>query len=75
MNALVTSQAIMVAFVKTALYAKQITVGTLRLAELDAGPEVYHGVIERSAQLLDACMLSLETLYVRLEPLVDVGNT
>jgi hypothetical protein len=64
-----------VAFVKTALGAKQVTASTLRLAELYAGPEVYHCVVERSTQLFDACMLGLETLYVRLQPLVDVGNT
>ena len=73
-NALVTRQAIMVAFVETALYAKQVTGSALRPAELDAGPEVNHCVVERPAQLFNACVLSLKTLYVRLEPLIDVGD-
>ncbi len=49
---------------KTALYAKQVTAGTLRPAELDASPEVYHCAVERAAKLFDACMLGLEALYV-----------
>ena len=74
-NALVTRQAIVVAFVKTALYAKQVTSATLRLAELNAGPEIDHCVVECSPQIFDACMLGLETLYVRLKPCLDMGNT
>ena len=65
-NALVTRQAIVVAFVKTALYAKRITGGALQPAELDSGPEVNHCVVERPAQLFNACMLGLKTLHVRL---------
>jgi hypothetical protein len=45
-NAIVAGQAIVVAFVKTTLYAMQITVGTFRLAELDTGPKIYHRPIE-----------------------------
>jgi hypothetical protein len=74
MNALVTHQAIVVAFMKKALYAKRITAGALQPAELDASPEVYHCVVERPAQLFHACMLGLETLYVRLQPLIYVGD-
>ena len=70
-----TRQAIMLAIMETALYANQIASGALRPAELDACPEVYYGVVERPAQIFDACMLGLETLYVRLEPLVNMGNT
>jgi hypothetical protein len=66
MGALVTRQAIVIAFMKTALYAKQVTGAALRPAELDAGPEVYHCVVERPAQLFNACVFGLETLYVRL---------
>jgi hypothetical protein len=51
---------------KTALYTKQITGSTLRPAELDAFREVYYRAVEHSAEIFDACMLSLETLYVRL---------
>ena len=66
MNAVVARQAIVVAFMKTALYAKQITVLTFRLAKLDAGPEIYHCAIECSAELFHACVLCLETLCVQL---------
>ena len=45
-DAIVTRHAVVVTFMKTTLYAKQVTVVTLRLAELDAGPEIYHCVIE-----------------------------
>jgi hypothetical protein len=74
-DALVTRQTIVVAFMKTALYAKQVTGGALRSAQLDACPEVDHRTVERPAQIFDACMLGLETLCVRLEPFVDMGNT
>ena len=74
-NALVTGQAIVVAFMKTALYAKQVASAALRLAELNTGPEIDHCVIERSPQIFDACMLGLETLNVGLKPCLDMGNT
>ena len=70
-----TRQAIVVAFMETALYANQVASCALRPAELDACPEVYYRAVERPAQIFDACMLGLETLYVRLEPFVDMGNT
>ena len=60
---------------KTALYAKQVTGATLRLAELNAGPEIDHCVVECSPQIFDACMLGLEALYVGLKPCLDMGNT
>ena len=41
-NAIVTCEAIMGAFMETTLYAKQVAVVTFRLADLDAGPEIYH---------------------------------
>jgi hypothetical protein len=53
-NALVTRQAIVVAFMNTALYAKQVTGAALRPAYLDAGLEVYYCAVKRSAQLFDA---------------------
>jgi hypothetical protein len=49
LNALVTCQTIVVAFMKPALYAKQVTFDTLRLAEPDAGPEIYHCTVDCSA--------------------------
>ena len=48
-DATMTSQAIVLAFMKTTLYAKQITVVTFRLAELNAGPEIDHYAVEHSA--------------------------
>ena len=39
-------QAIVLAFMKTTLHAKQVTVVTFQLAELDAGPEIYHCDVE-----------------------------
>ena len=75
MNALVTRHAVVVAFMKTALYTKQVTGGTLRVAELDAGPEVHHCAIEGSAQLFYAFVLRLETLCIRFQPLFNVSNT
>jgi hypothetical protein len=47
----------------------------LRLAKLNAGPEVDHRTVERSAQIFDAGVLGLETLNVRLEPFFDMSNT
>jgi hypothetical protein len=64
-DALVTREAIMVAFMETALYAKQVTGSALRPAELNAGPKVYHSAVKRSAEIFDACVFGLETLYVR----------
>ena len=48
MNANVARKTTVVAFMKTILYAKQVTIGTFRHAELDsdAGPEIYHRAIE-----------------------------
>jgi hypothetical protein len=66
MDALVTRQVIMVAFMKTALYTKQVTGSALRPAELDACQEVYYHAVECSAEIFDGCVLSLEMLYVRL---------
>jgi hypothetical protein len=63
-DALVTRQAIVVAFMKTALYTKQVTGSALQPAELDACQEVYYPAVECSAEIFDACVLSLETLYV-----------
>jgi hypothetical protein len=48
-NTIVTCQAIVGAIMETTLYAKQVAIVTFRLAELDAGPEIYHGAIGRSA--------------------------
>ena len=48
MNAIVTCQAAVAAFMKPALYAKQVTFGTWRLAELDASPEIYHCAVKCS---------------------------
>ena len=45
-DAFVTRQAIVAAFMETTLYAKQATGVTFRLAELDAGPEIYHCAVE-----------------------------
>ena len=45
-NAIVTRQAVVVAFMKTTPYAKQETGVTLRLAELNAGSEIYHYAVE-----------------------------
>ena len=70
-----TGQAIVVAFMETALYTNQVTGGALRPAELDACPEVNYGAVERPAQIFDACVLGLEALYVRLEPFVNMSNT
>ena len=42
LNAAVTCEAIMGAFMETTLYAKQVAVVTFRLADLDACPEIYH---------------------------------
>ena len=75
MNALVTRHAIVAAFMKTAPYTEQVTGGTLRLAELDAGPDIYHCAIKGSTQLFDVCVLGLETLCIRLQPLFNVSNT
>jgi hypothetical protein len=74
-NATVTRQAIVGAFMKTASNTKQVTLGTFRLAELNAGPEIYHCVVEGSAQLFHARVIGLETLCVRLEPLFNMSNT
>lgn len=48
-NAIVTCQAIVDAFMETTLYAKQVALVTFRLAELDAGPEIDHRVVGCSA--------------------------
>ena len=48
MNAIVICQAIVVAFMETTLYAKQVAGVAFRLAELNAGPEIYHCAIECS---------------------------
>jgi hypothetical protein len=48
-NALVHCQAMVVAFMEPTLYAKQVACGALRLADLDAGLEIYHGAVECSA--------------------------
>jgi hypothetical protein len=48
-GAIVTRQAIVDAVVKTTSNAKQVTLGTFRPAELDAGPEIHHGPVECSA--------------------------
>jgi hypothetical protein len=74
-DALVTRQTIVVAFMETTLYAKQVTGGALRPAQLDACPEIDHRTVERSAEIFDTCVLGLETLCVRLEPFVYMGNT
>ena len=73
-NALVTRQAIVVAFMKAALDTKEVAGGTFRPAESNASTEVYHSTVERFAQLFLACILSLETLCVQFQPLIDVGN-
>ena len=48
-NALVARHAVVVALMKTVLYTKQVTGGTSRFAEFDAGTEIYHCAIEGSA--------------------------
>jgi hypothetical protein len=48
-DAIVICQAIVDAVVKTTSNTKQVTLGTFRLAELDAGPEIYHCTVERPA--------------------------
>ena len=49
MYAFVTRQAIVFAFMETALDANQVASCALRPAELDACPEVYYGTVERPA--------------------------
>jgi hypothetical protein len=73
-DALVARQAIVVAVMKTALDAKQVTGSTLRPTELYACSEVNNRAVERSPQLFNACVLGLETLCVRLQPFVNVRN-
>ena len=75
MKTLMTRQAIVFAFMRTALYTKQVAGSTWRLADLDASPEIYHCAAERSAQLFNAGAFGLKTLYIRLQPQIDVGNT
>jgi hypothetical protein len=75
LDAIVTRQTIVVLFMESALYAKQVACGTLRLAEPDAGTKVYHRAVDCSAQFFNASILGLETLCVRLHPLFDVSNT
>jgi hypothetical protein len=70
----VTRQAIVVSLVKAALDTEQIAGGTPRPAELDTGTEFYHCIVERLTQLFHACVLGLETLCVRFQPFIDVGN-
>jgi hypothetical protein len=48
-NAIVACQAIVAAFMRTIPYAKQDTVVTFRLAELDAGPKINYCAVECSA--------------------------
>jgi hypothetical protein len=74
-DAIVICQAIVDAVVKTTSNTKQVTLGTFRLAELDAGPEIYHCTVERPAQLFHACVLDLEALCVRPQPLFNMSNT
>ena len=74
-NALVARHAVVFTFMITALYTQQATGGTFQLAELDASPEVCYCPIEGSMQLFHACVLGLETLCVRLQPLFNVSNT
>ena len=45
-DAIMARQAIVLAFMKTTLQAKQVTVVTFQFAELDAGPEIYHCDVE-----------------------------
>jgi hypothetical protein len=54
MDAPVTHQAIMVTFMKTALYTKQVTGSALQPAELDACQKVYYHAVEFSAEIFDS---------------------
>jgi hypothetical protein len=70
-NAIMARQAIVTAFMQTALDAEEVAGSTLRPAKLDAGSEIYDSTVKCSAQLFDAGIPGLESLCIRLQPLID----
>jgi hypothetical protein len=74
-DAFMTRKAIVAAYVQTALYADKLAGATLRPAGLDAGSKIYYSAVKRSAQLFNAGIPSLEPLYIRLQPLIDMVRT
>ena len=68
------SQAVVVVSMQTTTSdANQITRATLRPAEFDAGPQIYDSIAECSAQFFYTCVSTFESLYVRLEPVLNVS--
>ena len=65
-DAFMTRQTIVAAYVQTALYAEKVAGTTLRPAKLDAGSQIYDSAVKCSAQIFDAGIPGLESLNIRL---------